>query len=254
MRRTAMAASLLAGFFLVAGCSDPKPEGTGVKGLQAVPVGSKPIGAGTPLSGMSALAVWEKTKADADATKSVHVAARFLDGERFNLKMTDTGKVFGLLTLRGDRILVRRLGPTMYVKAARRFWTRNGHAAAAKTLAGKWVRVRQGSAPDLEQLFELTDMDYVIADVMSLSATEQQGLKLVPGITIGRRQTVGLTDPTATDESGGSQTLYVSATDPALPMNFAMAADKSQYMLFRSWNEDFTVVAPKGAIALRRAR
>jgi len=75
----------------------------------------------------------------------------------------------------------------------------------------------------------------------------------VPGGTIGGRPTVGLTDPTGTDDTAG-QTLYVLAGDPALPMNFAMSADHRQFMTFRGWNEDFTVVAPKGAIDLARAR
>lgn len=255
MRYTATAATLIAGLVLVTGCSGSNsgPAKSTPRGLNAEIVSTEPDPArsAAPLAGMSALQIWEKTKADADETRSVHVAARFLDGEQINLKMTDAGKVFGVLKIRGDRVLVRRLGRTLYVNAGRRFWTRNTDADTATKLAAKWITVKKGSSSDLQQFFQLTDMDFIVSDIMSLSAAEQQTLKLVPGIDIGRHKTVGLaeSDPTEAER----QTLYLSATDPALPLNLTFS-DSDQFMKFRQWNQDFTVVAPRGAIDLTSAR
>lgn len=261
MRHTATAATLLTCLTVVTGCSGPGPEGTAdTRGLTAIgvgtglgaPAGPSPLAGPPPLAGLSALQVWEKTKADADATSSVHVAARFLDGERLNLKLTSAGKVFGVLTLRGDRILVRRLGRVLYLKAGRRFWTRTTDATTARNLTNSWVTVRKGSSRDLEQLFQLTDMDYIVSDIMSLSVAEQESLTLVPGIDIGQEKTIGLRQ-TGTGEAE-EQTLYVSAGDPALPLNLSFGSDGRQFMKFRGWNEDFTVIAPRGAVSLTTAR
>jgi hypothetical protein len=243
-----MAATLLLAVVLTAGCSS-SPDKAGSAGASA------PAKDTSPLSGMSALEVWAKTKSDADATKSVHITAKFLDGEQkigMNLKMTDSGKVFGELKVNNDEILVRRLGKTLYFKSDRGFWTRNADAATAAALGGKWVKVQQGFSADLEQFFELTDMDFIVSDVMSLSAAEQETLKLEPGIGINHQKTVALVDETTSTEAE-LQTLYVSVSNPALPLHFAIGSDNSQYMKFRSWNKDFTVVAPQGAIDLAKA-
>jgi len=261
MSRAPMAATLLACLTLVAGCSGPGAAGSGSDGsgsgttaaaLTATAAG--PTEDSSPLAGMSALEVWEKTKADADAAQSVHVAARFLDGKdkvAINLKMTDAGKVFGLLVLNGDRVRIRRLGSTLYFKADYEFWLRNADAATGQALGDKWIMVKQGFSADLDQFFELTDMDALVADTMSLSATGQQKLKLVPGIQVGTRSTVGLSDE-STENTEEAQTLYVAASDPALPLNLTMSADDSQYMKFREWNKSFNVVAPRGAIDLAK--
>lgn len=253
MPRAKLAAILLACLTLTVGCSGKDPYvATSASAFNA---GSLPVESRSPLTGMSALEVWEKTKADADAAQSVRVAAKFLDGDAkiaINLRMTDSGKAVGTLVFNGDKIEVRRLGKTMYFLADRGFWASNADAATADLLGGKWIKVKEGFSADMEQFFELTDMDFIVADTMSLSVAEQQGLKLVPGIDINDEPTVGLSDESA-DGTDEFQTLYVAAADPALPMHFAMSADKSQYMKFRSWNKDFTVAAPKGAIDLAKA-
>jgi hypothetical protein len=250
MRHRATAALLIACVIATTGCSHDK------SGVRAANTGTavEPIGNQSPLTGLSALQVWEKTKADADAAGSVHIAAHLLDGEQkmtMNLKMTDAGKVFGFIQVRGQKVMVRRLGRTLYLKAQRGFWTTTGDAGLAPELAGRWIKVRQGFAPDLEEFFQLTDMDFVVADLMSLSAAEQTALKLVPGIDVGRNKTVGLAGESLSAEAQ-FQTLYVSATEPCLPLDFSIGSDQTQYMRFRGWDEDFTVVRPKGALDLAK--
>jgi hypothetical protein len=254
MHRVTMAATLLIGLALTAGCSGSEPGATaGAAILDTARSASTETPA--PLAGLSALEVWEKTKTAADAAESVHVAARFLDGKEkvtINLKLADEGKAFGVLVLNGDRIRIRRLGSTLYFRADYGFWEANADAATAEELADKWIMVKQGFSTDLDQFFELTDMDSIVADTMSLSSAQQQQLKLVPGVDVGDRTTVGLADE-STENTDDVQTLYVSADNPAFPMNFAMNADNSQYMKFRGWNKAFKVVAPPGAIDLAKA-
>ena len=256
--RATTAATLLACLTLTAGCSKSGPEviATGPAQTSAAATSAAPEPSATEataVDGLSAVEVWKKTKTDADAAKSVHVAARLLDGKELiaiNLKLSEAGKAFGTLAFNGDKITVRRLGKTLYFKADRGFWTTNADAATAKALANKWIMVKKGFSKDMEQFFQLTDMDYVVSDMMSLSAAEQQTLKLVPGIDIGRQKTIGLAETDAGQAQ--LQTLYLSADDPALPLNLTFA-DSDQFMKFRSWGQDFTVLAPRGAIDLATA-
>lgn len=260
MYRATTAAALLAGLALTAGCSSSAPEATGTTpaatpSAATTSAGTDPTAASSPLDGLSAVDVWKKTKADATAAKTVHVAAKLLDGKEaigINLKLSDADRAFGTLSFNGDKITVRRLGQTLYFKADRGFWATNADAATAKALADKWIMVKKGFSKDMEQFFQLTDIDFILDDALSLTAVEQKTLKLAPGVDIGTQPTIGLTEGSST-EAAAFQLLYVSAADPALPLNFAMSSDNSQYMKFRGWNEKFTVVAPKDAIDLAKA-
>ncbi len=179
----------------------------------------------------------------------MQVTARQLDGTQFNLKMTDKGKVFGLLKVHGNAVLVRRLGGVLYVKAGAPFWTANVGATKAEQLAFKWVVVRQASTADLQQIMQLTDLDYAVSDLMSLSVAEQKGLKLIPGVTIGGRKTVGLVDDSAGDPTQ-TRRLYLVPAERAMPLAYTVGTGKEQYMRFRSWGTKFRVVVPTGAVEL----
>jgi hypothetical protein len=261
MFRATKAVIVLACLTLTAGCSGSDPvvasnlPETGATTSAAAPATPAATEATNPLDGLSAKEVWQKTKADAAEAKSVHIAARLVDGKdkiALNLKLDSSGKAFGAMILNGDKMTIRRLGQTLYFKADRGFWTTNGDAATAKALANKWIMVKKSTAPDLKDLFDLTDLDSLLDDSLSLTRAEQKRLKLIDGIDIGTQKTVGLSDKRPSGE-GEFQTLYVSATEPTLPVNFAVNEDKSQYMKFRGWGENFTVVAPKGAIDLSAA-
>jgi len=258
MSRATMAVTLLACLAFTVGCSNSDPEAVATTpGTGSTIVGSGPAETATPLDGLSALEVWKRTRTAAAGSTSVHVAARLIDGRQriaLNLKTTDSGKAVGTLILNGNQISVRRLGGTLYFKADRGFWTANADAATAAILANKWIMVKKGFSADMEQFFQLTDMNFLLHDALSLTASEQKGLQRVAGIDVGRQPTVGLADPTPGGTGTGDdvQTLYVSNADPALPMTFTLDADSTQYMKFRGWNQDFTVVAPAGAIDLAK--
>jgi hypothetical protein len=247
------AATLLVCLALTAGCSGSTPD-DGARPPAGAKAGADQAGNPASLTTMSALELWAESKANADVAKSVHVAARYRDGRTrvaTNLKMTDTGKVFGTVSFDGDKVRLRRLGRTLYLRAGKQYWTRNGGAAAASVRADRWVKVKRGSSRAVEQFFTLTDMDLVVSDLMSLSVAEQAALKLAPGIAIGSRRTIGLADELTTDDSE-FQKLYVSAAAPVLPLNFVVGSGATRSMKFRSWNKDFDVVAPRGAIDLTR--
>ena len=254
MSRATMAVALVACLTLAGCSSDPDVVATNLPSAGAVTTTADPAPTeeASPLDGLSAVEVWEKTKADAADAESFHVAARLVDeGQKvaINLKVAKSGKAFGALVFNGNKITIRRLGRTLYYKGDRGFWTANADAATATALADKWIVVNQSAAAEMAEFFELTDMDFILDDALSLTAAEQKALKLAPGIDIGTQKTVGLTEA-AGSEKGEFQTLYVADADPALPLNFAMATDNGQYMKFRGWGKDFNVVAPKGAIDL----
>jgi hypothetical protein len=139
----------------------------------------------------------------------------------------------------------------LYLKADKGFWTTNADAATAKALADKWIMAKKGFSADLEQFFQLTDIDFILDDALKLTAAEQKALKLAPGIDIGTAKTVVLSDESTSDPAQ-AQLLYVAAADPALPLNFDLGSDDSQFMRFRGWNQKFTVLPPKGAIDLAK--
>jgi hypothetical protein len=258
MARARMAATLFVCLTLTftAACSGEDPiiaTDAPVAGSETTAAAADPTPATSPLDGMSAQEVWKKVKADTDDAESVHVAASLIEDKQrivINLKISNSGKAFGTLTFDGDKITVRRLGKTLYFKADRGFWTSKADAATAKALTDKWIMVKKGFSADMEQFFQLTEMDFIVGDVLTLTAAEQKALTRVPGIKIAGQQTVGLSDKVAT-KAEEFETLYVADADPALPLNFP-AGDTDQSMKFRGWNEDFTVLAPKGAIDLAK--
>ena len=255
MPRATMVAPLLACLLFTAGCS----------GSDAVTSkGSTPDASATgsasetksPLAGLSAEKVWKQAKANVAQATSVHVIGRMKDGKdkiALNLKLTESGKAFGSIVVNGEKMTIRRLGKTLYFKADRQFWTTSADAATADALANKWIMVKKGSSSDIKEFFQLTDLDFILGETMTLTAASAKKLKLAPGIDIGEVSTVGLIDKGAKASKGEFETLYISDTDTALPMNFSMPTDDTQYMRFREWNETFKVAAPKGAIDLAAA-
>ena len=257
--RATTAAALLACLTFLAGCSGsnskaPEATGSADPSAPAPSTGSAEPGDTSALAGLSAQEVWQKSVADAAAAKTVHVAAKLLAGKEkigLDLKLSDVGKAFGTLTFDGNKITIRRLGNTMYLKADKGFWTTNADAATAKVLADKWIMAKKGFSAGLEQFFQLTDIDFVLDDALKLTTAEQKALKLAPGVDIGSAKTVLLSDGTGGDPAQ-AQLLYVAAADPALPLNFDLGSDNSQFMRFRDWNEKFIVLPPKGAIDLAK--
>jgi hypothetical protein len=258
MARATMAIALLVAVTLVGGCSGADPltaSGQPTDGAAVTSAAPDPVETSTPLDGLSAQEVWKKATGDAAEAESVHVIAKLLDGSErvaINLKLDSTGHATGTVGLNGDKIAVRRLGKILYFKADRTFWITNADLATANVLANKWIMVKKGFSKDMEQFFELTDLDFIVRDALTLTADEKKALTLKPGIDIAGQPTVGLTDEGSTKNTQ-KQTLYISATDPALPMTFTLGNGKSQSMKFRGWNKGFTVVAPYGAIDLAAA-
>jgi hypothetical protein len=259
MRRALMATTLAASLSLLAGCSGSDP---GLVAKASNPDTSPKASSSTepaatddanPLEGLSAQQVLAKSKAAAKDAKSFHTTAKMLDGKdhiTVNLKMTSTGKAYGVIIVNGDKIAVRRLGKTLYFKGSRSFWKTSGGAQVADLMAGKWLMVKQGTAKEMDEFFELTDTDAFLDETLKLTAAQRKGLKLVKGIDVDGQKTVGLKDTVGdaksdTDKDG---ILYVADAEAPLPLQFAVKNDDSQYMKFKEWNETVSVVVPKGAI------
>jgi hypothetical protein len=251
MSRLTMVAGLLACLGLTAGCSSSDPGEAVTAPVTTEVAGSataEPSEPASALAGMSAAQVWAKTKADVADVKSVHIAAKMVDGKdriSLNLKLSDKGKALGVMTINGDELTIRRLGDVLYFKAQRGFWVKNAGADAtsAKEMAARWFRSTKGASKDTADFFQFTDMKVLLKETMKMTAAERKSLKRVKGITIAGQKTVGLSI-----KSQELDRLYVTDADPALPMNMMMVKDKQQYMKFRGWNEDFQVKAPTGSV------
>ena len=256
MRRALMATSLAASLTLLAGCSDSDPEKTAKAsapsasssaGSSASPsTDAEPAKPANPLEGLSARQVFAKSKAAFKDSESVHVVARLKDGKDrivINLKLNDTGKAIGSLTINGSKIDIRRRGKTLYYQGDRKFWKDAAGNQAANLFVDKWLMTKQ-SAHEIDEFFDLTDLDFYRDESMKLNAAERRGLRLVKGINVAGQATVGLKDTVGPKDERG--TLYVAAADPALPMKFA--TKDGQFLRFQDWGLTITVRAPKNPL------
>ncbi|HST85134.1 MAG TPA: hypothetical protein VLL08_25570 [Kineosporiaceae bacterium] len=245
MSRATMAATLFLCLTLTAGCSDSElvtaPSSAPSATESAAIESTSEVSA---LEGLSALQIWRKTKKDAKQAKSVHLTGSFIeDNDRIqiDLKLNDTNRGIGTISLNGEKIFVRRLGKVLYFKANRKFWD-SVDPAATNLFGNRWLKTKNQSG-DMAEFFQLVDMDSFISDSLKLSAADRKKLKRGAGTPVAGQETVAL--KSAAKAFG---VLYVAANGPTLPLDLVLPADKRQFMKFRGWNDPVTVTAPKSPI------
>lgn len=255
MSRVMMTAVLFTSVALTAACGGAK------SGSDAASDSGKPAqasasaaasAADSAFAGKTALQIWAESVKAAKAAKSVHVTANIKadsDTIKVDLRLSDSSKGSGSLTVNGGKAEIIQSGKAIYFKGDDKFWS-NLDATAGKSFANKWIK-SSADDPKFGSFLVFTDMDQFTQGSLTLdSAAEKKNLKRVAGKTINGQPTVGLEDSgpgLATDKSG---TLYVAATGPALPLELRPAEDKDEFITFDEWNEPVTVKVPQNAHTL----
>jgi hypothetical protein len=249
-----MAVTVFVCLTLTAGCSGSDPitsSPAAATGAAAAPdkaadaaddAAAEPAAVTSALEGMSAVQVWRKTKADVKNAESVHITGSFIDGKermKINLKLNSANQSFGFISIDGQKMTVRRLDKTLYLKASKKFWTKNADAQTGAFLANKWLKTKDQSG-DMADFFDLMSMDALLTESLKMTAAQRKQLKRTDGEPVAGQETVELKT-----KSNEYDVLSIAAADPALPLGFTMAKDKSQFLKFQDWSKPFTVTAPK---------
>jgi hypothetical protein len=252
MSRAPMAATLLVGLLLTAGCSGSKPISAAgpAKASAGTTTGSEPAAVKNPLTGLSAQEIWAESQKDLTEAKSVHMAVKALDdGEWTSLNLkTSPKKAFGTIRIGKTTIVVRRIGKVLYFKGNKAFWSDGGDKATAAKVAGHWIKTTKGDSKEMDGIFELTELPYLLKEFLDVEESDVKNLEIIPGRSIGGQNTVGVSDAPAGKPTAESAAIFIAADELAFPMNIDLGAGGKQYMKFRNWNKPVNVVVPKGFV------
>ncbi len=158
-----------------------------------------------------------------------------------NLSLSASGTSEGTLTINGGKVEIREIAGTGYFKGDSKFWTKNGSAASAQLLAGKWVY-----APVSDALFSgfrsfLSPRTFIKSFFGSDTGPYSKGsAKVVDG-----EHTIGVM-------ADGPGTMYVATGGPHFIVNVRGTEGSASVMVtFGSYGVAVNPVKPVGAISLK---
>ena len=207
----------------------------------------------TPASvaGLSAKAIFAKTKAAAFAADSVRVRGSFVEsGEKvaIDVHLTKTGGQ-GTFTIEGAPIGVIVIGKVVYMQLSEKYLRAQGKAdklspadinATVELLKGKWIKLSKPSKPDdgFDDLIKLTTRDSFFGEIFQpgggLTKTRQ---KTVDGV-----RAIGLSD--------GEGTLWVD-TLTARPVRVETRSDGvDEALRFSDYNQLKAPKAPPASLTM----
>ena len=188
-----------------------------------------------PFAGQTPQQILEKATAAARSAKSVHMKGDIAEeGESFTIDMSisDAEGAGGSISLGGEKVELRQIGKTMYMKGG-------PIAQLSPKLADKWVK-SSASDGDAAEFSSLTSMDKVFEEMLK----PEGSLTLVAGKDVDGVPTVGLKDTSKGDgNSDDKGILYIAAEGEPYPMLVESTAGKGG-LQFLDWNEPVEVTAP----------
>lgn len=218
--RVLMAVSAAA--LVAAACGDDSTTGTGApaqaSGSAAPSSAASSSAAGGEIAALDAPEILTRAKAAFTKAESVRLAGGGdTGGQKFTIDMryATAGNAIGSVSNGGQKIELRRIGQTVYLKADKAFWSQTAGAAAAELLGGKYLKAPL-TDPKVAQLATFTDKNAFISEVLDPEGSVTKGeVKDVRGTPA-----IGLIDKSK--DSGG--TLYVATTGEPLPLQLSPAA------------------------------
>ena len=221
MRPTRVLLAVSAAALLAAACGDDSTSGSGAPAdsRAAAPSSSAaPSAAADGISALSATEILNRSQAAFKQADSVRLTGSGSSGSsKFGIDMrySSDGKAIGTVTNSGQKIELRRIGQTVYLKADQAFWTSTAGAEAAKILTGKYLKAPLSDAR-VKQLAGFTDKNSFADQVLTPSSSVTKGgTKTVHGVPA-----IGLVDKSGT----GSATLYIATTGQPVPLQLAPSA------------------------------
>lgn len=212
MRPIRVLLAISAAAAVAAACSQVStPTSAGPAGASDVAVSA----AAPDIASLSGAEILSRAKAAFKAAKSVHVIGDGTSGQgkstfRVDMRYRVDGAAIGTVTNADQTIELRRIGPVIYVKGSKEFWTGTSGAAAGTRYGGKYVKA---AVTDkwAAGLITLTDKGSFLDFILSTTT----GVKKGSAKTINGIRAIPLT--TKDDTSGG--TMYVAATGRPLPVS-----------------------------------
>ncbi|MFE0511199.1 hypothetical protein [Streptomyces sp. NPDC058964] len=222
---TATCALVVTGTVALAGCSSEDPD-----------AGTNGVGKLAPEK------IQSTTKAAAGSVDAVRLSGTVVtSGHSYRLDMRlkpDGGT--GSVTSEGTTFHVLRIGEKLYLKADAEFWShadgtghKDGDAAAADKLDGKYVKVPQGD-PAYKKFSGFTDKAVLLDGLLTLHG------KLA---TDGHHEQSGTRVIRITGDDGSGGTLDVSLEGKPYPLRLVRGGGAGT-LSFSDWGKDFAVTQP----------
>jgi len=187
----------------------------------------------------SASAILADARQAALATDSVRVSGTIHELDQtigLDLSIANGGGG-GTMTIRGSKVDVVRAGDNAYIRGGAAFYQRlGGGAAAARLLAGKWLKV-PSSNPDFSPLVELTDLHAFVTQALKPEGTVTKGAEK----TVDGQKAIELKS-----SNGGS--LFVATTGKPYPVEFVGGGSSSGTVRLSDWGSAKAPSAPKDSI------
>lgn len=205
--------------------------------------GEKDPDAGTNGVGkLPASKIESKARTAAGGADAVHLSGSLMSKGRtykVDMKLKGNGGT-GVVSTKGTRYELLRVGEELYLKADAGFWAHqgasgghSGDAAAADKLEDKYVKVPSGD-PSYKRLSGFTDKSVMLDGLLGLHGT----------ITAGDRGEVsGVRTIRILGGQGGGGTLDVSLEGRPYPLRLQRAGGAGVIRL-EDWNKDFKLSAP----------
>jgi hypothetical protein len=238
--------ALSATALVVAACGDDSTSGSGTPaGAAGSPSASASASpSGSSLTALSGTQILAKAKTAFQQAETVRLkGGGSTEGENFQIDMSyGQDKALGTVSSSGQRIELRRIGKTVYLKADKAFWTRSAGAAAAELLGDKYLK-----APVTDQrvasLATFTDKDQFAGEVLDPDSNE---------LTKGPEKEIRGTPAIALiDKSADGGTLYVATSGEPVPLQItpegAKTGDTSGSLDFLDYGKSFDVAVPPAA-------
>ncbi|MEU0843311.1 hypothetical protein ABZ370_28045 [Streptomyces sp. NPDC005962] len=197
---------------------------------------------------LPATKIESKARTAAGGADAVHLSGSLMSKGRtykVDMKLKGDGGT-GVVSTKGSRYELLRVGEELYLKADAGFWAHqgagggsggsgghSGDAAAAGKLEDKYVKVPSGD-PAYKRLSGFTDKSVMLDGLLGLHGT----------ITAGDRGEVGgIRTIRILGGQGGGGTLDVSLEGRPYPLRLERAGDAGVIRL-ADWNKDFKLAAP----------
>lgn len=247
MRPTRVLLAVSAAALVAAGCGDDSTSGSGAPAAQAsgsaAPTSAaSSSAAGGELASLEPAEILSRAKTAFTKAESVRLSGGGTSGgETFTVDMAyGPDKAIGTVGNGGQKIELRRIGKTVYLKADKAFWTQTAGAAAAELLGGKYLKAPL-TDQRVAQLATFTDKDAFAGEVLESEGTLTKGeTKAIRGT-----QAIGLVDKS----SSGDGTLYIATEGEPVPLQVApdTAGGEKGSLDFLDYGKSVEVPVPPAA-------
>lgn len=243
MRPTRVLLAVSAAALVAAACGDDSTSGAGAPAQAggSAPSSAASSAAGSEIASLAAPEILTRAKAAFKKAESVRLTGGgATDGATFQVDMRyGTDKAIGSVSNAGQKIELRRIGQTVYLRADKAFWSQSAGAAAAELLGGKFLKAPVTDAR-VKQLASFTDKNAFVDEVLDPDGTVTKGeAKDVRGTPA-----IGLLD-----SAGGGSTLYIATTGEPLPLQVApkSGSGDSGSLDFLDYGKSVDVTVPPAA-------